>query len=312
MSLMQQVAKEAQRYVLRKYGNLLSVEDPRFDQKDRIWKVKIKADYPRLIKNEFPMERFLRVLVLEDLGTISLNEELKVIGGLSTPRDECVNTVRARLNTWQKNAESIIVQASSFQLASTSTAHVFLSPIITILSNFLDDNQTIITFEDVDKLRKTERYLQWLYLLEDLQLVRREEKGFTYDNMFTEIQRATKGDEQQFLINVLAYVIRERYPMLKDIFALRQFETLVHLDSCYYTPALEAGKILHRTADSLFKQYQRTFRQRSRLELPRILHELHHSQALVRRNGYYFANETLFDEMLEMSEQYLPLSGPRA
>lgn len=311
MTLLQEIEKEAKKYALYHYGNLLSVDEPIFDKDERLWKVKLRADYPRLIRNEYPEERFVRTLLLKDLGTVFVNEKFEVIKSRSTARSECVETLRARLRTWQEKAESIVVKTSSLQLANTSTAHIFLNPISTILANFFEEEPATISFAELEKLRKTERYFQWIYLLEELQLVRRTEDGYTYGNMFTEIRRRFDND-REFLTHVLAYVIRERYPILKDIFALRQFETLVHLDSCYYTPALEARKILFRRAESLFSQYLSTYRHRSRLELPRILHELHESQALNRKDNYYQANPELFEKMLISSEEFLTVFSPRA
>lgn len=309
MSVLQQVKKEARQHVLWHYGNLLSVEEPIFDKQEKLWKIKLKTDYPRLIKNDAPEERFVRTLLIKDLGTLWIDEKLKILKNLSTPRSDCVKYLRTRLKTWEERAESIVVETSSLQLANTGIAHVFLNPIITILANFLEEG-TIIPFEELERLRKTERYLQWMRLLEDLQLVRRVEEGYTYGNMFTELRRNI-DDKKQFLNHALAFVIRERYPLLKEVFHLRQFETLVHLDSCYYRPALEARKVLFQRAESLYARYLSNYRYRSKFQLPAILLELYNSQALRRKGKYYFANEELFEEMLERSEDFLTLSSPK-
>ncbi len=309
MSLLQKAQKEASKYVLWHYGNMLSVEDPIFDEKENVWKIKLKSDYPRLIKNEYPEERFVRALILKDLGTIVINEEFQVIKNLSTQREKCLDTLRTRLKTWQEKAESIIVKTSSMQLANTSFAGVFLNPVKTILANFLEGDSSFIAHEELDKLR--ERYSQWASLLAELDLIRDADGGYKCGNTFVELRRISETDEQ-FLSNALAYVIKERYDMLKDIFGLKQLEPLVHLDSCYYVPALEAGKVLFRTKASLFSQYLATYKNRNRLELPHVLYELCTSSALRRRGNYYSANEELFEEMLPLSEKFLTISSPQA
>jgi len=308
MNVLQQVAKKSREYVLSNYGNLLSVDEPVFNEKEKLWKVKLKTDYPRLIKNDNPEERFVRTLLIKDLGTICVNQEMAVVKDCSTSRSECVGALRTRLKTWEERAENIIVRTSSLQLASTGMAQVFLNPIRTVLSNFLEEKTTVISFEELETLR--ESYLKWVRLLEDLQLLRKEEEGYTYGNIFTEMRRKAK-DDSEFLTQVLAYVVRERYPMLKEVFHLRQFETLVHLDSCYYRPALEAEKILFLRAESLFNRYITQYRVRSKLELRAGLLELCNSDALKKKNEYYFGNEDLFQEMLEMSKEFLNLSSPK-
>ncbi|MGA3193138.1 MAG: hypothetical protein ABSD73_11615 [Candidatus Bathyarchaeia archaeon] len=308
MSVLQQVAKKSREYVLSHYGNLLSIDEPVFSERERLWKVKLKTDYPRLIKNDNPEERFVRTLLIKDIGTVCVNEEMAIVKDCSTSRSQCVGTLRTRLKTWEERAESIIVKTSAIQLAGTGMAQVFLNPIRTILSNFLEEETTVISFEELEALR--ENYLKWVRLLEELQLLRKEQEGYTYGNIFTEMRRKAK-DDSEFLTQVLAYVVKERYPMLKEVFHLRQFETLVHLDSCYYMPALEAEKILLLRAESLFNRYIAQYRARSKLELRAGLLELCNSDALKKKNEYYFGNERLFQEMLETSKEFLDLSSPK-
>jgi hypothetical protein len=310
MSILQEVTKKAKQYALLHYGNLLSVDEPVFDEQEKLWKIKLKTEYPRLIRNDEPEERFVRTLLIKDLGIICVNEKMTILKNYSTSRNDCVNTLRTRLKTWEERAETIIVKTSAFQLANTSLARVFLNPINTIMANFLQDESAIISFEELEVLRKTERYLQWICLLEDLELIRKEKEGYIYGNMFTEIRRKS-GNDEEFLTDVLGYVLRERYPVLKEIFKLRQFETLVHLDSCYYRPAIEARRILYQRAESLFNRYFDAYRHRSKLELPIVLFELCNSQALNRKDKYYYANEALFENMLTMSEEILTLSSPK-
>lgn len=310
MSVLQQVTKKARKHVLRHYGNLISIEEPIFDRQEKLWKVKMKTDYPRLIKNDEPEERFVRTLQIEDLGTLMVDEDLVVVKHRSTSRSDCTKILKMRLKTWEDRAENIIVKTSALQLARTGIAHVFLNPINTILANFLHDKSMVISLEELENLRKTQRYLQWIRLLEDLQLVRKHEEGYTYGNMFTELRRKIT-DDRDFLTHVLAYVIRERYPMIKEVFNLKQFEPLVHLDNCYYRPAIEARTILYRRAESLFNLYLAQYKHRSRIELPAVLLELRNSQALKQKGGYYYANEELFERMIKMSEEFITLSSPR-
>jgi len=310
MSVLQQVTKKARGHVLRHYGNLISIDEPIFDEQEKLWKVKMKTDYPRLIKNDEPEERFVRTLRIRDLGTLVVNEDLVIVDHHSTSRSDCVRILRKRLKTWEDRAENIIVKTSALQLAGTGVARVFLNPINTILANFLQDESVVISFEELECLRKTQRYLQWIRLLEDLQLVHKQEEGYVYGNMFTELRRKV-SDDRDFLTHVFAYVIRERYPMIKEVFNLKQFEPLVHLDNCYYRPAIEARTVLYRRAESLFNIYLAQYKHRSRMELPAVLLELYNSQALKLKGKYYFANEELFERMIEMSEEFITLSSPR-
>jgi len=310
MSNLEEASAEIRKYVIWHYGNLISIEEPSFDEERKIWEAQLKANYPRLIKNEYPQEqRFIRILPMKQLGTIYFSQQMQFLKDRSTSREECLNIVRSYLQMWRERAESIIVQASALQLAKTSPARVFLNPINVILANFMQKEETVISFEDIEKLRK--RVMRWILLLEELNLVKKVEYGYTYGDMFTALRKEAKSD-REFETFVMSYVIQKRYPLLKEVFRIQQFETLVHLDSCYYRPALEAETVLYQRAESLFRRFTENYRPRPYIELRHILHELRDSDALHTKGDYYLANEELFNKMIEAKKTELPeLSFPR-
>ena len=312
MSLLENTTRQIRKYVTCHYGNLLSAEEPNFDERDKVWRAQLKANYPRLIRNDYPdEERFIRVLPLRQLGTVCFNENLQFLRDRSITREESMNILRSYLQMWQERAENIVVEASSLQLANTSPARVFLNPINMILANFLHKEEIVISFEELEKVRKRSRIMQWLSLLEDLKLVKKIGNGYSYGEMFTTLRKKAKSDKE-FETLAMAHVIKERYPMLKEVFRIRQFETLVHLDSCYYRPALEAEAVLYQRAESLFSKFIKNYKFRPRIELRHILHELRDSKALLSKKSYYYANEKLFSEMLEIKKSELPeIAFPR-
>ncbi len=310
MSISQNVSKEVQKYVLWHYGNLISAEVPRFDTSTKTWIAELKADYPRLILNDSTSERFVKILSIRQLGTISLSSNLKFLGSLSTPRDECVQTLRSYLNIWKERVETIVVEASSMQFARLSATRVFLNPILMILSNFMRSQDLVLSNEELMKLRP-DRISQYLSLLEDIELVRKTERGYTYGNMFTELRKSAENDSQ-FETFVMAFVIRESYPLLREVFEIAQLESFIHLDNCYYRPALEAEKILHKKPETLFNDYLADYRPESIIKLRHTLHQLIEVDALRREGDYYRANEELFDKMLDMKAGLQEISPPRA
>lgn len=116
-----EVTHRIKEYAIRYYGNLISADEPTFDEKERLWKAQLKSNYPRLIKNDYPQEeRFIRVLPLKGLGTICLNENLQFDKNCSIKREESIFLIRSYLEMWREQIENIVVVASSQQLAKTS------------------------------------------------------------------------------------------------------------------------------------------------------------------------------------------------
>jgi len=299
-------------YAMCHYGNLFSTEDPVFDQKEKLWKAQLKSNYPRLIKNDQPEERFIRVLPLKGLGTICLDEALQFVERCSSKREESISLIRSYLELWREQAENIIVTASSQQLAKTHPARTFLHPANMILSNFRQKRDGIITNEDMEKLqRRHARIERWVSLLEDLSLIKKTEDGYTYGDTFTKLETKIHN-HSEFETLSMAYILEKSYPLLKEIFHIQQFEPLVHLDSCYYRPALEAEDVLYQTSDSLFRRFVADYNYRPNTELRHVLLDLQKSDALRYENSYYCANDKIFKEMLNLKRQAPSIGLPHA
>jgi hypothetical protein len=306
-------AKETVRaYAMCHYGNLFSTDEPIFDSTERIWKAHLLSNYPRLIKNDQPEERFIRVLPLKGLGIICLNENLQFLEDSSTKREESISLIHAYLNMWREQVESIIVTASSRQLANTHPSRTFLHPANMILANFRQKRDCVITNEDLEKLqRRHQKIERWVSLLEDLGLIKKIEKGYSYGEKFIQIEERTKT-HNEFEIESMAYILEKSYPLLKEIFHIQQFEPLIHLDACYYRPALEAGEILYQTSRSLFKRFIADYNFKPETELRHLLLELQKSEALIHKDSYYYANEESFNKMLELKSETPSLGLPTA
>jgi len=305
MSVLESATQRIRKHVMCHYGHLMTTEEPSFDEKNKVWKAQLNANYPRLIKNDYPEEsRYIRVLPLRRLGTVCFSETFRFLKDCSIKREDSVKILRSYLRMWQEQAESIVVATSSKELADTGPARVFLNPVNKILDNFLQKEEVVISFEELKKVRRPARFIRWLVLLEDLMLIKKVEDGYSYGEMFTSLRKQAKND-REFQILSMAYVLKESYPTLREVFHIKQFEPLVHLDSCYYRPALEAETVLYQTAESLFKRFMDDYGYRPHVELRHVLHELRNSGALHRKKSYYYANDKLFKEMLEIKNTQL-------
>ncbi len=312
------VSNKMKECTMKYYGNLISPDEAIFDKEDRRWKAQLKSNYPRLIKNDYPQEeRFIRVLPLKGLGTICLNENLQFDKNCSIKREDSVSLIRSHLERWREQIENIVVVASSQQLAKTIPARVFLNPANMILANLLQRKDSFITFEQVAKLRRHTRIERWLALLEDLNLIKKIREGYTYGEMFTTLEKESENDKH-FETLSMAYILEKSYPLLKEIFHIQQFETFVHLDSCYYRPALDAPEVtLYQTANSLFRRYIAEYRFKPTIELSHLLHELHQSEALRQikvssSEQYSYKNEEIFEDMLKLKSQIPEIAPPMA
>lgn len=304
------VVEEVRKYAVRHYGNLISVDEPKFDARTKTWLTELKSDYPRIIHDDrSPNVRMVKFLSLRRLGMIKLGENLQPIE--ATSRKVCIQNLSSFLDMWQERAERIIVKVSSDHFARINEAQWVLAKVGMIISNLLQKEMILeeeIASHHPKEESKIRRYLK---LLEGLDLVRQIDEGYTYGNLFTELRRQTSG-VQEFKIVVLSQVIRERYSTLKETFGISQLETFVHVDSCYYRPALEAEELLYWTGDSIVNRYSKLYGRKSPLRITYILGELVNVKALEREDKYYFGNDRLFSQMLDLKSEMAELAPPRA
>ena len=303
------------KYAIQHYGNLISVSEPKFNSEEKVWIAEIKSDYPRIIHDDrFPNERTLKFLSLRRLGTIKVAENLELKTLEATPRETCVDTLSSYLNLLEERAERIIVKASSDKLANTNSARTFLGKIGTIIARL--KWKGIILDSEIDSfpLKEANKLRQYLQLLEGLDIVAHDQNGYSYGNMFTELSHGTHNNSEKLSTAILSHIIKTRYSALKENFRISQLETVVHVDSIYYRPALEAERLIYWNKDSFEHHCGMLYGYKSKVcfRLPYVLDELVNVGALNYEDKLYFGNQELFKNMQEMKDQMAEVSPIRA
>lgn len=289
-----------QSFVNRNYGNIVGATNAIFDVNKRKWVAHLKADYPRIIQDDKEKRRFMKFLSLRDIGEIRLWEDLVHIE--ATERSTCAKQVGSLLNRWQLQSEQIVVSASAMNLARIGVAKDTLSPIVTIISNFLREHKEVITFEEIGQFQRVERMRMYFHFLEQISLLRKTENGYGYTPLFTDLRSSVKNDEE-FKTKVIAHIIQDHYPSILGFFRITRFEPFVHVDNCYYRPAIEVGETIGRKEESLISQYQQWYGNITAMRLRPILDELVRVDALKREGNFYYGNQALLNRMLELRQE---------
>ena len=299
-------------YTIQHYGNLIFADKPEFDSENKTWVAELRSDYPRIIHDDrSPNDRILKFLSLRRLGTIKIAENLEPIE--ATSRDDCVNNLLSFLNLWQERAERIIVKASSVNLANINEARWVLGKIGAIISRLKWKNVILDSEIDALSIKEAGKLTRYLQLLEGLEIVEHQDNGYSYGNMFTELSHGTHNSEE-LNTAILSHIIKQRYSALRETFGISQLETFVHVDSCYYRPALEAERLIYWNIDSFAYHCALLYGNRSKVNfrMPYILEELVRVKALKYQDKFYFGNETLFKEMQHLKDEMAELASPRA
>lgn len=93
--------------MFQKYGNLISSEEPVFDEVTRTWQAALKSDYPRFIRDDInPEKRMIKFITLRGLGGIRLSEQFKLVE--ATPRETCVENLGKSIRLWQEGLRELL------------------------------------------------------------------------------------------------------------------------------------------------------------------------------------------------------------
>jgi len=310
---MSNVAAEqtAQRFLFGHYGDLILADAPVFDATKQAYVANLRSDYPIMTKDDKTPETKLHILKVDHLGTICIDKELKIIPEKTTSRDECIENLKLFFNLWLKRAEEIIISSSAEALVNVSRFRHYFDPIEALLVSICDYGR--VFDKEIEAARSPERLNKmrlYLELLEGLQIIRRSEDGYVEGNAFVSIKECRPDcNEQEFRNILLAYIIKERYPTLRDVFRLTILEPTIHVDSCIYLPEIEEENPIYRTIESIGNDYKEYYNKRiPTLNLRLNLRRLENAKAIERDGNHYFGNEVLLKQMVNMKKNLPPIS----
>jgi hypothetical protein len=300
---MDKVEFAIKKYVVNNYGDLIIPDTPVYDGKTKIWKTQLRSTYPRIVADDVSGEVLVGFLDLKDLGTIKLNDALQIIDATSSKT--CDDQLSSRLDLWKQQTERIVINVSSEVFAKIEESIHVLNPLELILDqliNTVKDHEIKILDSDIHEQHKPDRIMQYLELLLELDIIRRVKGGYIHGNTTASLlSKASNSKNLKTLL--LSHVIKQKYPILRQVFGITQLEPYVHLANTYYSASLEAEKLIHISSSHLYQRYQDFYNKISRWSFDSKLNELIDKGALQYDKDYLVGNKEYFDDMLQMKEK---------
>lgn len=313
--------KTIKSYVLHKYGHLISAGTPLYDAKTKKWSAEIKSNYPISLQDDrSPNNVLLRFIQIKNIGTVRFDNNLSLLVNESTSREECADTVKCLLDTWRERTERIVVKASANNLVQIPEFRHYFTPIDELISLLLEND--FVSTKDIAQYASPEKQIKnikYLKLLEAMKFIRKKNEGFVSTEDFWllrkrfEQKKCAKGPyefrEEEFRKAIISEVIRNNYTALLQVFKINRLEPTIHVDSCIYRPAIEAGNTICFSIDSIAERYRNYYGPISNMTLVNILRKLKNVGAIEREKEYWCGNHKLLSDMLELKNS-LPILAP--
>lgn len=296
---MSKIEQIVQKYAIDHYGDLIVPDKPRYNERLKIWEVNLCSTYPRIIHDERSKETIVRFLNLRDLGIIKINDQLQVIDATSDER--CEHQLASRIDAWRIQSEQIVVKASSDAFAKIAEGEHVLNPMILIFERLAELQRTItISEEEINEQQRSPKIREYMQLLEELEIVKKINDGYTYGDTYVGILEQTKTKGLELQTALISHVIKRKYPVLRQVFGIVQLEPYVHLANSLYWPSLDAEKLVHTTRNLLIRRYKDFYGRVFTWGFNSKLSQLIKQGAIVEENGYLTGDKTRFESMLEM------------
>jgi hypothetical protein len=286
------------------YGQFTQIDPPEFDPNNKMYRANIRARYPIYIFDERdPSSYKVRILNMQSLGQIVLNEKEELIPYLTTSREQYNENFINLLKLWRLQTENIVVTCSSDQFIKIEEFRNHLSQIELLLDQLIE----------VGKITKVEltkgfsgasrsRLARYVSLLEGLDILRIKETGdYEAGNTFIGLEKSIKTEELRLL--ALSYIVKNRYTTLRDVFGLTIFEKTIGIDNVIYLPELEVKTSIFQSRKSITSYYRRFYGKNiNPLVLTQILRRLEQSGAINREGDRYHGVEHLREAMIKQKE----------
>lgn len=291
------------KHAVKTYGDLIIPDKPVYDDNSKTWEVKLRSTYPRIIRDEMSGETLVGFLNLKNLGRIRLNDKLQVID--YTTREKCDDQLSSRLDYWKRQAENIVISVASDVFAKIEESIHVLNPLELILDQLtatLRNGEIKILDKEIFEQRNPERIMQYLELLQELDITRRVEGGYIHGNTYVELFKQVDNDSSKLRTVIISYVIKHKYSTLRQVFGIRQLEPFVHLANAYYSASLEAGKLIHISRPHLKQRYEAFYKKITTWEFKQKLDGLIEKGALQYEHEYLVGKKDYFDNMMKMKQ----------
>jgi hypothetical protein len=296
--MMSEQARAIRRYVDRSYGDAITVTEPIHYPNGKFWVGELKSDYPRRIRDDKGNQSFLKFLTLRDLGEVKLTDDNHIE---ATPREELIERLHSRLQQWQEKAQQIILSSTAEELAPLGAFKDSINPIV-MWVRYLARKKNEITYEQITREPNPKQTQRWIDFLVQIKLLEPSSNGFTYSNLFLSMEKEVLSDptkvREDFVNHVVAFIMRDYYNMIRQVFRVSRFETYLHMTICYYAPSIQAERMLYRKEESLLKLYHKWYSKTySDPRLSNVLEELEHQKILKKVDDYWYGSEEIWNRI---------------
>lgn len=276
-----------------------------FEEENDIVKVSVGLKVPEVLDDEKNGKRIIKFLKFENIFIIDGARERKKMILHAPSRREVIKFCNDRYTTVVSKSEQSLLKTTYKKLVLVPEVQVAMRPIRRILIKLERFGATnlgeLINVQSRFSSKKGGRYLQYLGLLEALNIVKKENGRYVQgSNMKNYIGRDISPPE--LYEQILAEVLERSYPYLREVLNLTMIVPFLRWSNAYYLPSYEANKMLYLEEKSLVEHYKRFYKTTTSDPLDQIQRILD-TKVIKREQNLIMGDSKILEDYFEKAEQ---------
>lgn len=260
----------------------------------------INSVIPRVIVDDKKNKRYVKFLVLKDVGKISIAKSGSIY---KTDIDKVKERIADGTIEIRLKAEQIVLSSIYENLSKIAMIRTALNPIYSILKRVLEGG---FYKKDLQMLgSKKEKYLRYLKFLTDLNIIREQKDKFSEGNYFIEVRKHLEKKNDEIVLNkVFGLTIRDGKSYLLETLHFNVLKPFIRISNTYYLSSVLTDNLLSLTRESLFKKYVETYGVKSnRIKFDSQLDQLDFA-GILKENEYISGKKKIFAEINAKMNSY--------
>ena len=306
-----EIESVARQYVMTHYGNMVQLGESYYEDESRLHRFTLRSNYPFMIIDDDDGEVRVRVLKMEKLGSVYVDDELHPRSSMCTTRKIVDGKVRDILAHWKSRIEQVVATTTSEKLAELDQFRQFFMPIQKIVYYTLEVGAISDSEVQRSEHRATGKLRRYVDLLEGEDLLQRTGGGWEPTILLREYEQKS-DDRNQLVKKIISLMIRERYETLRQLMRLNMLHRVIRIQNVIYLPEIEEKHNLKRTRDTVRSEYYYHYATGiDEVDLVTNLVSLSQVGIVeeIEKKGLYSGDEVLLGEMVKVMEKLPTLSS---
>jgi len=218
----------------------------------------LNAVIPRVILDDKDHKRYVKFLVLKNLGKITIDSENDFV--FETKPGQVINRMTNGVNEIKLRTEQIVLGSIYDKLSQIAMVRTALNPIHSILKNVYKGGFYKDTLKTINPIIKREKYRTYLKFLCNLNILREQTDKYSEGNHFVEIREAlNKEDETVILNKVFGLTIRDGKTYLLNNLHFFVLMPFIRVANTYYLSSALVNKLLTMKMSTFYEKYKELY-----------------------------------------------------